>query len=520
MDSQPIFIGKIRDPLHDTISMTAAEKVIIDGPQFQRLRRLQQTAFIKYVFPGATHSRFEHSLGVMHMSGVMVQSLMQNQRRILDDLQNVVGQLASQVMDEFLRREESDGSLRDTESALVLLETDPYLVQCLRFAALLHDVGHTPFSHSGERFMPTWGALEKAIPTMGLPEYLKEGLIRKCEKVTKQNPRHRDIPVRHEIYTLLVVAQLFQSHDELHLSAQMGQDVCAVIDTTILPAPGGNLERSGLQTLLHEVVSGELDVDRMDYLLRDSKQCGVVYGLFDAARILDSACFYFDRRTSQYHLAMRKRGVPALEDYLRARLSMYQQVYFHKTATACEAMLEAVHKALGKFHFPLDVNKYLDLDDHSFYEFALRHTGSNNEFAKSVLRDLLYNRKLWKRLYEENAQRTLGGLVPSLCPAIQMFLKKNNIPNEMIESATSLTRFSPRGRGTRSENTLRVVVKDVHGLRFLEPIENHSSLVNRPDEETSLKRIFVAPYRFDGTPVSSQEVQKLVSQGVITPSAD
>lgn len=515
-----VFTGKIRDPLHDTIPITAAEKAVIDTPEFQRLRRIQQTAFIKYVFPGATHTRFEHSLGVMHMSGIMANSLVFNQKRILADVDAIIGQLASQVRAEFYKREEQDGSVLDTRDALTALETNPYLTQCLRFAALLHDLGHAPFSHSGERFLPTWQQLALALEGLDIPEYLKTGLAKKCEKVMSKTPHARNIAIRHEIYTLLIIARLFNNETNPHLSKQMGQDICAVLDLSIEPAAGSPLASSGLHTLLHEVVSGELDVDRMDYLMRDSRQCGVVYGLFDAARILDSACFYFDRHTQKYHLAMRKRGVPALEDYLRARWSMYQQVYFHKTATACEAMLEAIHRQLGKFTFPLEVKEYLELDDSSFYAYIAEKNPKRSAQTDTLLRDLVFNRKLWKRVYEESTPRNSSVHIPSLCPTIQMFLKKNNIPNEMIESGTSLTRFSPKGRSNRSENTLRVVIKDVHGLRFLEPIEHHSSLVNRMDEETLIRRIFVSGTKTDGSPIASRDIQKLLSQGVITPSVD
>ena len=88
-----LYIGKVRDPLHDTIAFTQVEKQVIDSPEFQRLRRIQQTAFIKYVFPGATHTRFVHALGVMHMAGVLLNSLISNQQRILSALATSLSQL-------------------------------------------------------------------------------------------------------------------------------------------------------------------------------------------------------------------------------------------------------------------------------------------------------------------------------------------------------------------------------------------------------------------------------------------
>lgn len=512
------FIGKIRDPLHDTIAMTAAEKAIIDTPEFQRLRRISQTAFIKYVFPGANHSRFEHSLGVMHLSGIMLASLVANQRKMVIDLKAQVAELPENAKEDFARREDVEGSILQTESAVEQLQSSPYLSQCLRFAALLHDVGHSPFSHSGERFLPTWGELEAQFGSLQLPAYLVDGLKAKLANLSKQNPRAKNISLRHEVYTLFIIQRIFNKNSEF-LNAQMGQDVCALIDTNVKPAKNSPLEKSGLQRLLHEIVSGELDVDRMDYLMRDSRHCGVVYGLFDAARILDSACFYFDRATERYHLSIRKRGVPALEDYLRARWSMYQQVYFHKTSTACEAMLESVYKQLSDLKIPLKVEEYLKLDDFSFCYFVEKEVGNNpnGQYAINTLRDLVYNRKLWKRVYEESHPKASTVALPSLCPTVQMLLKKHDIANEMIESGTSLTRFSPKSRqGHRSQNTLKVVVKDLHGLRYLEPIENHSQLVNRVDEETLVKRIFVSLTKKNGESIEFKDIRQLVSNGIVT----
>ncbi len=242
------FTGKIRDPLHDTIPHTAFEKVIIDRPEFQRLRRIHQTAFIQYVFPGATHTRFEHSLGTMHIAGLLHAALIANQRRILS---------ASQ---------EQDSPLSKTKPGLEYLEKSAYLAQCLRFAALLHDCGHSPLSHSGERFMPTWLMLQDKLPDLQLPEWLETALKLKISLVSDNTKQ-----VNHEVYTLLIIHKLFQYEDEF-LSKQMGQDICATLDTAIPPHTDGDLAKSGLQSLFHEIVSGEIDVDRMDYLLRDSKE--------------------------------------------------------------------------------------------------------------------------------------------------------------------------------------------------------------------------------------------------------
>lgn len=513
------FVGKIRDPLHDTIPFTAAEKTIINSPEFQRLRRIQQTAFIKYVFPGATHTRFEHSLGVMHMSGVMLSRLIANQTRLLESLTAAVETQAPLVQNSFSLTEQMHGSLRATQKALAFLSS-PEIAQALRFSALLHDVGHAPFSHSMERFLPTWADVRDELPRLNLPKFLSDALDAKITKLTTREPGRLKQRVRHELYTLFIVARLF-TRKESFLDEAMGQEVCSLIDCDVSPSKGGALEESGLQSLLHEMVSGELDVDRMDYLMRDSRQCGVVYGYFDAGRILDSAGFYFDSHTGRYHLALRRSGVAAFEDYLRARWSMYQQVYFHKTATACEAMLEALRKLEPRLTLPIDVESYLKLDDASFPGWARARLSQNDGEASALVEDLFFNRHLWKRVYEESVPKAAAHTQPSLCPAILHCLQRLSLPAELAESGTSLTRFSPRSpRSSHSQNSLRVIVKDVHALRFLEPIENHSALIGRNDEETIVRRIFVARRDSVGQPIDTEAVQRLVSSTVVTPKID
>lgn len=511
-----MFVGKVRDPLHDTISFTRVERLVIDSEEFQRLRRIQQTAFIKYVFPGATHTRFVHALGVMHMAGVLLNSIILNQERIVQDLHQALALLPLTFQKSHSITEEHHGSLSGTFEAIKLLKR-PSIAQTLRLAALLHDVGHAPFSHSLERFMPSWRELSEKAPDLGLPDYLNEAFARKITRQKAKHPNALDARIRHEIYTLMIVARLFSGRNS-ELTPQMGQDVCAVLDLDVAPSAQGPMAGSGLQTLLHEVVSGEIDVDRMDYLLRDSRECGVVYGLFDAGRILDSACFYMDTQTSSYHLAIRRSGVAAFEDYLRARWSMYQQVYFHKTATACEAMLEASHKLLNRFSLPLNVEQFLSLDDSTFLEYAKQQSSSESSRGIQILNDLLFGRRLWKRVYEENIPVSQLATTPSLCPTTVHLLRSQGVPSEMLESSTSLTRFSPKGRERLSRNILKVVVKDVHGLRFLEPIEQHSRLVNRIDEEVVIRRIFVARDDEKGQAIDSKEIQKRISSEVVLPT--
>ena len=109
----------------------------------------------------------------------------------------------------------------------------------------------------------------------------------------------------------------------------------------------------------------------MDYLIRDSRECGVVYGVFDVHRILDSLCLYHDAHDNRLHVAINYSGLPAFEDYLRARYSMYLQLYFHKSSVAAEAMIVELRKSLGNFKLPANIENYAALDEYKIHEVML-----------------------------------------------------------------------------------------------------------------------------------------------------
>ncbi len=515
--SKLVFNGKIRDSLHDTISFTELEKNIINSKEFQRLRRISQTAFTQYVFPGASHTRFEHSLGVMHIAGLMFNAIALNQRRLLSSLSHAAANAPQLILDNLKSNENERGSLLDTENALNWIENSAYICQCVRLAALLHDIGHAPYSHSGERFMISWHEFSRNLDNIKLPNWLKNSFTKKINSFKEKNINLLETKIKHEVYTLMIISKLFNS--ELgQLTKQMGQDICAILDLNVEPEKNSELAKSGLQSLLHEIVSGEIDADRMDYLLRDSRECGIIYGYFDLGRILDSLGFYYNSKNKKYHLALRRSGISAFEDYLRARWSMYQQVYFHKTVTATEAMFQNINKNNPEILLPIEVNEFILIDDHNFFSY-IKNKFNNllDSFSEKILVDLIYNRNLWKRVYEECIPKNSSRDIPSLCPAIVNFLESLNYPCELIENSTNLTNFSPKGRNSVSKNHLKIIIKDVYSLKYLEPIENHSVLINSTNEEIIIRRIYISQFNINKEPIITKEIQKLISDNIIHP---
>ena len=473
-------VRRIRDNVHGSIDVTEIEDRVIAHPFLQRLRRVKQLAFLSYVFPGASHTRFEHSLGVMHLAGVAWEKLRVNQQRLGESLQHF-----SQFQERELKPFGGQpilGLLAPTIDRAQKIFADPEVLQTLRLAALLHDVGHPPFSHSGERFLPNWSEIYAAHGSAS--GYLKSYLQSKS-----QDPKRAHQPVRHEIYSMLMIDMILNDIG----SPIAAQDVVSLINQDIPPTEHGPIAKHNVQALCHELISAELDIDRMDYLLRDSRECGVVYGIFDEGRILDSLTIYQDAKSNILHLAITLSGLAAFEDYLRARLSMYLQLYFHKTSVAAEAMLQHCARVLSEWRFPCDVHAYAGIDEYNIGQILLRHAQNKlvqvdyERFAND-LRDLLFHRNLWKRVYE--ISEIDSAKPPQQFERVIEELRKQGIRCEGIASSNSLTRFRPVSECGISTNPFRLIKKDDRQFPRIVPIEHYSETVNQ-NRSTSLYRVYV-----------------------------
>lgn len=491
-------VRRIRDNLHGSIDISDVEDRVLAHPTTQRLRRIRQTAFLAYVFPGATHSRFEHSLGVMHLAGVAWEKLKHNQERLRNS--------TSRIPD-FAKREvtvpntDLHGRLAPTLDVAKELFGSSYTLQALRLAALLHDLGHPPFSHSGERFLPSYTEVIRQNP--GLPRYLADYLELRVNELKEKNRDPDTVKVRHEIYTLLfldeVLREVYEENPSLENQVHP-QDVASILDVRISPRAGTDLARWGTYVLCHELVSAEFDVDRMDYLLRDSRECGVVYGIFDDHRILDSLVVYMEPEKDQLHLAIHFSGLAAFEDYLRARLSMYLQLYFHKTSVAAEAMMQHIAKQIPGWTIPANRSQYRNLD-----EFNIRNTlteaclqsSLNIQTKDEILRtidDLLRNRNLWKRVFEISDRHNDDAASLNSIEEAKKILTKTGSIFEQVDSKGSLTNFKPREGDAPSKNYLRLVKKDNIQFPRVVPIEDYTSIINS-SRSINIMRLYVQ----DGT---------------------
>lgn len=242
-----------RDPVHDYIYIQDPLILdLIDTPEFQRLRRIKQLGTSSYVFHGAEHSRFNHSLGVYEIT-----------RRFVNYFEKY-----------YPSQTEGDG----------LWQNDKRLVTLC--AALLHDIGHGPFSHTFEKIFQT----------------------------------------DHEALTIQIILDPKTSVHQIlrKVCADFPQQVANVIDKTY---PNQQVV---------QLISSQIDADRMDYLLRDAYYTGVSYGKFDLARITRVIRPYKNQIVFDYS------GMHAIEDYILSRYQMHMQIYFHATSRGMEAVLQKV----------------------------------------------------------------------------------------------------------------------------------------------------------------------------------
>jgi HD superfamily phosphohydrolase len=299
----------IRDPLWNNIEVDAEALEVLDTEPFQRLRYIRQLGHGFLVYPGATHTRFEHALGSYHLA-----------RRAM----GILG---------------DRGELRE-------IPQDELLV--VRLAALLHDIGHYPFSH----------ALEEA----GLPSH--EDLAQK----------HFQHPQLQEALTRTGIAEL---------AARLSQLIAGRSDSPL----------SGL-------ISGSLDLDKIEYLTRDARMCGVPYGTVDVDRLLNSLTV-ITRGDGSRLVGVREKGVSALESLLFARYEMYRNVYWHHAVRSATAMFKRlVRSAISRGAVTAD---WIAQTTDEALMVMLRN------LADAPIAQRLHRRELYKRVLEVRGRQIPEG---------------------------------------------------------------------------------------------------------------
>lgn len=363
-----IMSHNINDVLYGSVFLkNDLELKILDHKLFQRLRYISQLGFLKYAFPSANHTRFEHSIGVMHLCHKMYGRLLSNQEN-----------LKSNSYKRIIR----------------ILENNEALLR-LRLAALLHDVGHGPYSHASEMF--TAKISQEALLSMKLPHFLRKTF----EERLNQSNR-----IKHEWTTAIVIFYIFT---DLRLPDHLLQDVLSILNKDISPSENSVLLKENVYSLLRDIISGEIDGDRMDYLQRDSYYTGAKYGIFDLNRILSSLYFSIDEK-NEPHLALGEGGLFTFEDFLFSRYQMYVQIYLHKTAMGVEGLLKnfvdvASLKGVD-INYPLAKEEWVDFHDYSFRVWVEQLAARN---GMELPISNIFERESLKMLYDATLQDDVNG---------------------------------------------------------------------------------------------------------------
>ena len=438
-------LQRIRDPIHDLIEFGTENFEqglwdVLNSPEFGRLRRIKQLGFSELVYPGATHSRFAHSVGVFHTA-----------RQLAEKIKQILG------------------TQYNIERANVALA-----------AALVHDVGHGPFSHAFESALK---ALDK-----------RSGTVREN---------------RHEIWTAGIVKEdttlglTFQNHIGL----------------------GPDLRNSVAELLLQEtptdiysaIVSSQFDADRLDYLRRDRLMTGARHGGFDFSWLLanldvDQVSYTTDGDTYAHvdTLILKRKAFQAAESYVLGLFHMYFAVYFHKATRSAEKMLTAVILRLGQLmeegrlesanlskDHPLvrflndrSLSSYLELDD-SLVWGSLRFMASSPDASLAHLAHRLLNRQLYKSV-DVASELGSDGQDAMIAEARGRFsdAKQAGIFDEfeVFEDRPKRNPYQRRGYDT-PEALSRVLIRRSDGTNY-EDLAKESDVVGALREK-SIYRIYV-----------------------------
>ena len=392
-----------RDPLYGYVNVDY--KIIsdlIDSKEFQRLRRIRQLSGVSMVFQTAEHSRFTHSLGAYEMANI---------------------------------------ALEKVRGLNTLSEYEKIVFLC---AALLHDVGHGPYSHAFE------------------------GVL---------NISHE------EMTTKIILSPLTEINKILSVKTGLAEDVASVIG------------HDGKHPLLETLVSSQLDVDRFDYLSRDAYFTGTAYGKIDYMRILRSML------VKNNTLYVKSTGVQAIEAYLMSRYHMYFQVYYHPVARSYESILESIYKRivdlskdknikdsnisafLNTLKNNSDVESYIELDDAYVNGFIKQFTKSKDKILNK-LANCFINRHLFACIELDDIQNQ----------------------NEVEDIKNSFSELEQRYFFIRSEASASIYLQskksDINDIKVLLPdnkvksIDQYSDIVKalRKVGEKKVSRIYYLDY--------------------------
>ncbi len=304
--------------MYGFIRLTRTEERIINSPFYQRLRWIKQLGFANYIFPGAEHTRFAHAIGVMHSVDQMIRSI---------------------------GRHAPDEKLFDPRA----MDRHTAFHKICRVAALLHDIGTFPFSHTVE-----------------------EAYIRENKRSSK------DLPNNHEHLGSYIVKNTYQSEGLTKILEDDGFD-CALLSKYI--------KGESSDFLANQLLHSDLDADRLDYLVRDARHTGIQYGHIDRDYILFHLTVAKNPKSSKPLLCIRENAIHAVDDFLMARFAWYSQVVKNPTSGKFDVLAAHIAKQLLNLSLLIPFSTLLE----NVKESGERFFGFNDFYFMNLLHEVYWS---------------------------------------------------------------------------------------------------------------------------------
>lgn len=393
---------EIRDPIHGPITVNEDELKVIDSPYVQRLRGIKQLGFADLTFPGATHNRYSHSLGAFHLAG----------------------KAFDHIFHDFTFADKQEWQRFRT---------------LIRLAALLHDSGHGPLSHAIEQVMPPKKDVIGGEGQASHEDFTEAIILKSSLNAVLVQTFGKDIP--------LALVSLIRNENRIPqvFEVKMGGQTVSLFP------------------LLSALISGEIDVDRMDYMARDSLYCGIPYGHFDRDWIFSNLTYFI--KDSKAYLALDSRAIYAVEDYLLSRYHLYLIVYLHHKSVIYDEMLyQFLSTDETKTRLPSSVDEYLMVDD---YWLRVRLLQSKNPWAKRII-----NQQPYKLLLEVRSDQKEES--KKIADELEAKLKKSNIGYFRSSSTGLLSKYS--GNTKNSATPIYVMYRDPRFTSSSKPGADHELL--------------------------------------------
>ncbi len=417
---------EIRDIIHGSIPIEPTELPVIDSRYFQRLRQIKQLGFAEYSFPSAAHNRYIHSLGAMCVASKAYDSIFGN--------------------------------------------LYPRFKSIIRLAALLHDVGHAPLSHTTEFAMPD----------------VKELKIHP-HSISGRKANHED-------YTLKILLDSELTKILENVGAPYGftaRHIAGLIDPTFKPKDDFFSEKiDGVSTdflpILKQLISSELDADRMDYLRRDALHAGVSYGQFDADWIISNLTSYV--HDGKCYLTLQHRALYSLEDFLISRFHMFLMVYFHyKSVIYDEMLFQYFNSPDCDYRLPPDIEEYCKINDAHLHTHLAQ---SKNEWAQRISQKKPY-RMLMELHSGIPATKTAHIEQERLKEEVEKELKSKNVHFIEARSTGELSKYF-----RKPGDPIYVRYDNHYSTPNFIPLEQCTDLFQKYSEKRSITRLYVSPENY------------------------